>query len=127
VRRLARNQLARQTVEFADLRAESVLESCARVIFAEHGIESPELQVSIPGPSFRFSVDFCWPKYGVVAEADGAIKYADPLKAIKQFERDQLLRDVGYMVIHFTWRELFAKPQAVIARIRRAFAAPASF
>jgi very-short-patch-repair endonuclease len=113
---------ARRAVDFSDPRAESVLESCARVIFKEHGLESPELQFSITGPDFRYSVDFYWPKYGVIAEADGDIKYADPRRAIRQLERDQRLRDHGYKVVHFTWRELFKDPQAVIERIRKAFA-----
>ena len=120
-------QRARRAVEFADPRAESVFESCARVVFAECGIEPPELQLSIAGADFRFSVDFCWPRYRVVAEADGALKYADPRKAIKQLDRDRLLRDAGYKVVHFTWGELFNSQRAVIARIRRAFAAPTPF
>jgi predicted transcriptional regulator of viral defense system len=117
-------QRARRAVDFADPLAGSVLESCARVVFAEYGIEPPELQWSITGPNFRFSVDFCWPRYRVVAETDGAMKYADPRNAIKQLDRDRLLRDAGYKVVHLTWRELFANPQVVITRIRQAFAAP---
>jgi len=39
---------------------------------------------------------------------------------IAQFERDRLLRDAGYKVVHFTWRELFDTPEIVIARIRQA-------
>ena len=115
---------ARRAVEFSDSRAESVLESCARVIFAEHGLDPPELQFTVTGPDFRYSVDFYWPKYRVIAEADGEIKYSDPRRAIRQLERDQRLRDHGYKVIHFTWRELFQNPRAVIERIRKAFASP---
>ena len=114
---------ARRAVDFSDPRAESVLESCARVLFEEHGIESPDLQTTITGPDFRYSVDFCWPRQRVIAEADGEIKYSDPRRAIRQLERDQQLRDLGYTVIHFTWRELFQDPAAVIARIRKALAA----
>lgn len=117
---------ARRAVDFSDPRAESVLESCARVIFHEHGLDPPELQFTVTGPDFRYSVDFYWPKYRVIAEADGEIKYSDPRRAIRQLERDQRLRDLGYKVIHFTWRELFQNPRAIIERIRRAFASPAS-
>jgi very-short-patch-repair endonuclease len=115
---------ARRAVDFSDSRAESVLESCARVIFDEHGLDPSELQFTITGPDFRYSVDFYWPKYRVIAEADGEIKYSDPRRAIRQLERDQRLRDYGYKVIHFTWRELFQNPRAVIERIRKAFASP---
>jgi very-short-patch-repair endonuclease len=115
---------ARRAVEFGDSRAESVLESCARVIFAEHGLDSPELQFTVTGPDFRFGVDFYWPKYRVIAEADGKAKYNDPRTAVRQLDRDQRLRDLGYKVVHFTWRELFQNPRVVIERIRKAFASP---
>ena len=112
---------ARRAVDFSDPRAESVLESCARVIFAEHSLDPPELQFTITGPDFRYSVDFYWSNHRVIAEADGEKKYADPRRAIRQLDRDQRLRDFGYKVIHFTWRELFQDPAAVIERIRKAF------
>lgn len=74
-------------------------------------------------PNFRYNVDFYWPRHRVAAEADGEVRYSDPRRAVRQLERDQQLRDVGYKVIHFTWRELFQNPAAVIARIRKALAA----
>jgi very-short-patch-repair endonuclease len=46
---------------------------------------------------------------------------------LAQFRRDRLLRDVGYKVVHFTWRELFESPELVIARIRKALAAPSPY
>jgi very-short-patch-repair endonuclease len=113
---------ARRVVEFADPGAESVLESCARVVFHEHGLEAPELQFTVTARDFRYSVDFYWAKYRVIAEADGAMKYSDQRAAIRQLKRDQQLRDFGYKVVHFTWAELFQNPEEVIARIRRAFA-----
>ena len=112
---------ARRVVDFANPGAESVLESCARVVFHEHGLEAPELQFTVTGPAFRYSVDFYWPRYRVIAEADGAMKYTDQRTAIRQLRRDQEIRDLGYKVVHFTWRDLFQNPAAVIARIRNAF------
>jgi hypothetical protein len=115
---------ARQVAEFGDARAESVLESCARVVFAEYGLEPPELQAGVTGQSFRYSVDFYWPAHRVIAEADGDVKYSDPRRASRQLARDQQLRDLGYRVVHFTWRELHREPSTVVARIRRAFHTP---
>jgi very-short-patch-repair endonuclease len=46
---------------------------------------------------------------------------------LAQFRRDRLLRDAGYKVVHFTWRELFDTPAAVVARIRKALADPAPY
>ena len=118
---------ARRAVDFSDPRAESVLESCARVTFAEHGLDPPELQFTVTGPDFRYSVDFYWPGHRVIAEADGEVKYSDPKRAVRQLSRDQRLRDLGYKVVHFTWRDLFQNPGAVVERVRRAFASSTPF
>jgi predicted transcriptional regulator of viral defense system len=120
-------QQARQVIEFSDERAESVLESCARVAFAEAGLEPPELQVTILGPSWSFRVDLCWPEHRVIAEADGLAKYGTRKDLVEQFKRDRLLRDAGYQVIHFTWHELMNTPEVVIGRIRVAIAAKTRF
>jgi hypothetical protein len=120
-------QQARRVIEFSDERAESVLESCARVAFAEAGLEPPELQLTIHGPDWSFRVDFCWPGRRVIAEADGLVKYNSRKDLARQFERDRLLRDAGYQVIHFTWHEVMRTPEVVIARIRAAFTSRTGF
>lgn len=119
---------ARRVVAFADERAGSVLESAARVVFDEFGLDPPELQATIHLPRHAFLVDFCWREHRVIAEADGLAKYTGGDKnLIAQFERDRLLRDAGYRVVHFTWRELFKTPELVITRIRQAFVAPTPY
>jgi very-short-patch-repair endonuclease len=120
-------QQARRVIEFSDERAESALESCARVALAEAGLEPPELQVTIHGPDWSYRVDLCWPKRRVIAEADGLAKYNSRSDLARQFERDRLLRDVGYQVIHFTWHELMNTPEVVMGRIRAAIAARTGF
>jgi very-short-patch-repair endonuclease len=110
-------------VEFADERAESPLESVARVIFDRSGLGSPELQATVFTPSDAFRVDFLWRAHKVIAEADGLGKYNDRSDAIKQLERDRRLRDAGFRVVHFTWKELFGTPELVLRRIVEAIAA----
>ncbi len=115
---------ARRVVDFANGLAESVFESCARVVFDEHGLPPPKLQVALSGVDGGVvaRVDFFWPRYGVAAESDGLLKYTDGNKAIAELKRDRLLREAGFEVVHFTWEELFHHPERVIARIRAAFA-----
>lgn len=117
---------ARRVIRFSDGNAESVLESCARVAFAEQRLDKPELQVTIPVRGDAFRVDFFWRKYRTIAEADGLGKYARPEDLKKQFARDRKLRAVGYRVVHFTWGEIFGTPEYVVAQIREAFAATSS-
>jgi hypothetical protein len=113
---------ARRAVEFADERAESPLESAARVVFANAGLAPPELQVTIAGEQGQFAarVDFLWRARKVIAEADGLVKYSDRKDLLKERERDHQLREAGYTTVHFTWRELFQTPETVITRIRSA-------
>jgi very-short-patch-repair endonuclease len=114
---------ARRVVEFADERAESPLESAARVIFGQSGLDSPELQATVFTAADAFRVDFLWRAHKVIAEADGLAKYNDRGDAIRQLERDRRLRDAGFKVVHFTWKELFGTPELVLGRIRAAIAA----
>jgi Transcriptional regulator, AbiEi antitoxin/Protein of unknown function (DUF559) len=120
---------AKRVTGFANADAGSALESCARVVFADAGLPTPVLQAAIATAEGAFigRVDFCWPSYRVIAEADGMAKYDDPGRARDQIMRDIRLRDAGYKVVHFTWGELFGTPERVIARIRVAFAAPTSY
>jgi hypothetical protein len=114
---------ARRVAAFADERAGSALESVARVAFDELGLDPPDLQATIHLPRDAFLVDFYWPAHRVIAEADGMAKYAAGADLGAQFQRDRLLRDAGYKVVHFTWRELTRTPELVVTRIRQAFTA----
>lgn len=114
---------AREVVEFADMNAGSVLESCLRVLLREWGFSAPATQVTIVAGNASFTVDFLYPDQRTIIEADGKSKYKDQKNPLKQFDRDQLLRDAGYKVVHVTWDEVFRRPQVVISRIRKALAA----
>jgi Protein of unknown function (DUF559) len=118
---------ARHVAGFSDGLSESVLESCARVVFDKYGLAVPALQVTIRGPGFVYRVDFCWAARKTIAEADGLAKYTGREDMLAQFRRDRVLRDAGYKVVHFTWRELFESPDMVVDRIGKALAAPVPF
>jgi hypothetical protein len=113
--------VAADVVAFADGRSESPLESIARVVFRDGGLPPPKLQALIGTAEEVARVDFFWDKYRTIVEVDGAIKYADPAKAIAQLERDAWLRSLGYEVVQFTWEEITTWPEMVVARIREAF------
>jgi hypothetical protein len=109
-------------MEFGDPLCESVTESVSRVAFRDHGLPAPRSQVvlgDLEGVIGR--VDFFWDE-GVVGEADGRIKYAGddltPLWAEKL--RQERLENAGFIVVRWTWSELFNHPDRVVRRIRRA-------
>jgi very-short-patch-repair endonuclease len=113
---------AREVAEFSDANSESALESIGRVAFHERGLPAPRLQAWVGGDQGVVGrADYYWPEHGTIAEADGAIKYADPKKAISQLDRDTRLRDEGFEVVHFTWWEITTIPDQVVARIQAAF------
>lgn len=115
-------QKARRVAAFADARSESVLESISRVAFDDHGLPPPDLQAWVGSADEIIGrADFLWRDFRTVGEADGAIKYADPARAIAQLDRDARLRAAGFEVVHFTWRQITRTPDQVIASIQVAF------
>lgn len=115
-------QNARRVVAFADGRAESVLQSISRVAFDDLGLPPPDLQAWVGDKDEIIGrADFLWRAYRTVGEADGALKYADPARAIAQLERDARLRAAGFEVVHFTWQDITRAPDKVMARIKTAF------
>jgi hypothetical protein len=98
---------ARRVVSFADGRAESVLESLGRVTLHDLGLPPPQLLVWIGDEWFWIGrVDFCWPDFGVVAEADGMLKYTDVRVLQKEKRRQEHLEQLGLAVMRFGWEEV---------------------
>jgi Transcriptional regulator, AbiEi antitoxin/Protein of unknown function (DUF559) len=114
---------AREVVAFSDALSESALESLSRVVFREQGIPPPELQAWVGGEDQGVvgRADFLWRQLGTIGEADGAVKYADPQRAIAQLRRDARLREAGFEVVHFTWDDIVRNPERVAAWLREAF------
>lgn len=70
---------ALKVIEFGVEDADSALETVSRVNMMVIGCPKPRLQTPYSDyQGFIGEVDFDWPEYGVVGEADGAIKYLDP-------------------------------------------------
>jgi hypothetical protein len=113
---------AADVVEFADRLSESALESICRVAFRDLGLPPPELQVRVGGEHGEIGrADFFWKQFAMIAEADGALKYADPDKARQQLWRDARLHEAGFQVVHITWSEITRYPDNVAAALRAAF------
>jgi hypothetical protein len=108
---------ARRTVAFLDGRSESAGESVSRVRLFEAGVPRPELQQEILGPDGRViaRVDFLWREERTVGEFDGRIKYGRLLQPGQTPEdvifaekvREDLLRDLGWTVVRWLWRDLY--------------------
>jgi hypothetical protein len=114
-----------------DSRSESAGESVSRVRIVTDGLPVPEPQVEIftRDGVFVARVDFCWKDRRTVGEFDGKIKYGRLLKPGQRIEevvyeekkREDAIRDLGWMVVRWTWDDLH-RPGVLHDRIRRAFA-----
>ncbi|GAA1513955.1 hypothetical protein [Kribbella lupini] len=120
---------ARETIAFADARSESALESIARAAFASGGLPAPILQASFWTGSVWMPerVDFWWPEFRTVAEADGLAKYDGSTAEDRRWQlrrghlRDQRLSDRDVELVHFGWEDVAGDPGRLIHRLRTAF------
>lgn len=118
---------ARRALIFADGRSESAGESLTRAVLHRAGLPEPRLQIRIYAPDGRFvgRVDLGYPELGLLIEFDGLIKYSKLLRpeqrphdvVIAEKQREDLLRDLGYLVIRLVWSDL-TDPAAVARRVR---------
>jgi hypothetical protein len=90
----------RELIPVADPRAESPMESEARLAMIDGGLPIPELQYEVvDGNGEPRRLDFAWPKQRVAVEYDGLDWHSDP-EAMKRDRRRQLaLMDIGWVVI----------------------------
>jgi hypothetical protein len=100
---------AASALEFADERSESVGESRLRVLMANAGLPTPELQAELYDEERRLvgRVDFLFEDQRVIVEFDGETKYADDDGTIILAEkwREDRLRELGYLVIRISWAD----------------------
>ena len=117
---------ARRAAAFADPGAATPLESISRVVFHESGLPAPELQVALAFDAHgnpRIVVDFLWRDYRVVGEADGLLKY-DPERPdalIAEKLRQEEIEGLDYIVVRWTWDDIWRRPEWVVRRLREAF------
>lgn len=109
---------------FADRRAESALESLARVWFARAGLPGAQLQVKLcraEDGRFVGRVDFFWPQHRTVCEVDGRVKYTDGAVLWQEKLREDALRDLGLEVVRGYWADRPQHGRALVERLERAF------
>ena len=124
---LASTQYIRHTlarlVSLADPRRESGLESLSFGSMVDVGLPLPELQVRITTPDGDAYVDFLWREQMVIGEADGLKKYTTPADLHREKLRQEHLERMGFVVVRWTWEEMYLRPAAVLRRIEAALEA----
>jgi hypothetical protein len=83
--------------------SESPLESLSLARIHEAGFPAPVQQVSIEARGSRYRLDFFWPEWGVVGEADGRLKYRTPADLWSEKRREDDLRSLGLGIARWNW------------------------
>lgn len=98
---------------------ESAAESLSAGHFELAGLPRPRYQAEVRTHRGTFFTDALWDDK-LIGECDGAIKYADAGAYVREKEREQILRDLGYRFVRWQAKEIMTNPAIVVDRVARA-------
>lgn len=104
-----------------DGRAESPLETRLRLILVDAGLAPPHLQWPVldgAGRPLAF-LDLAWPDQLLDVEADGVAVHDQPVALHRDRHRQNLLVDLGWNILRFTWADVEQRAGQVVAAIAR--------
>jgi hypothetical protein len=108
----------RQLMPFADGRAESAMESEARLVMIDHGLPLPELQYPILGRDGElWRVDFAWPEYRLVAEYESVDWHAGRDEMLRDKTRWGKIQELGWTIIPIVVDDVRREPGRLAERI----------
>lgn len=109
----------RELLPLADGRAESPMESEARLVMFDGGLPTPILQYQLVDARGRLRrLDFAWPECRVAAEYDSD-QWHDSAGALRRDrEKVAALQDLGWIVVPIVADDVRRHPGALVARIR---------
>jgi hypothetical protein len=108
----------RELLPLADGRAESPMESEARLAMIDGGLPMPELQFEVvDGNGELRRLDFAWPEHRVAVEYDGLDWHSGPDAMRNDRRRQTALRDIGWIVISIVFEDVRYRAWDFVARI----------
>ncbi|OBF89026.1 hypothetical protein A5791_17215 [Mycobacterium sp. 852002-51163_SCH5372311] len=115
----------RQLIGYADGRAESPMESEARLVFIDGGLPMPELQYEIVDRrGKRWRVDFAWPQARVVAEYDSLQWHMGPDALLHDRLKTARLQECGWTIVPMTVDDIRGDPFGLTIRINGELSTP---
>jgi hypothetical protein len=110
----------RALFDYADGRAESAMETEARLVFIDGGLPMPELQHTVVDRcGRRWRVDFAWPQAMVIAEYDSVEWHVGREALLHDRLKTARLQECGWTVIPMTVNDIRVDPAGLLARIDR--------
>jgi len=108
----------RNLIAMADARAESPMESEARLAMIDGGLPTPELQFEVvDGNGELRRLDFAWPDQRVAVEYDGMDWHSGPDAMKRDRRRQAALGDIGWVVIAIVFEDVRDRPGEFVGRI----------
>ena len=107
----------RELLGLANPRAESPMESEARLVMIDGGLP-PVLQyevVDLDGRIWR--LDFAWPECLVAAEYDGLDWHSGPEAFFRDRQRSAALQDLGWVVVPIVAEDVRYRPAGLVRRL----------
>ncbi len=112
----------REALSMVQPGVETPLEAVSWARMVQAGLPLPQTQTWLRGASGReYRVDFWWPEFGVIGEADGAVKYTSRVDIMREKSRQADLEIGGARFIRWVWPDAVG-PANFITRLRAAFA-----
>ncbi len=108
----------RNLIPLADPRAESPMESEARLAMIDGGLPIPELQYEvIDGNGELRRLDFAWPDQRVAVEYDGVDWHSGPDAMKRDRRRQAALRDIDWVTIAIVFEDVRYRPWEFVGRV----------
>ena len=102
----------------ADARAESPMESEARLVMIDGGLPVPVLQHEIiDSRGKRRRLDFAWPEAMVAAEYDSDVWHTGPDAMRRDREKLAAVQDLGWIVVPIVADDVRRRPHLLVNRI----------
>ncbi len=110
----------RDLLPYADGRAESAMESEARLVMIDYGLPRPELQYEIHGRNGEvWRVDFAWPDERVAAEYESVVWHAGRAELIGDRKRYAGVQDTGWTMVPIVVDDVRRYPRQFAERLER--------
>lgn len=110
----------RDLLRFVDGRAESAMESEARLAMLDGGLPRPELQYLIRGRDGEvWRVDFAWPEARVAAEYESVDWHAGRAEMERDKKRFAGIQDTDWIVVPIVVADVRRSPDRMCGRIQR--------
>lgn len=115
----------RELLPFADGRAESPMESEARLVMIDRGLPLPELQYPIHGRDGEvWRVDFAWPEARLAAEYESIEWHAGREEMLRDKKRWGSIQERGWTIIPIVVDDVRREPDRLADRIASHLARP---